>query len=164
MFAELVTDGTRPGLRLQRRIGRPPDQVWTALTDPERLADWLAPAEVDLKEGGRIAFRFPDGILNQGHIRRIEAPQLLEHTWSENEPPMSLVRWELAAAPDGCALVLTHSFHAPPPKWELVNAAATWHLMLDRLPGAVAGHAQEWSPEEWQALHEGYAERLGEAR
>ena len=160
MLAELITDGTRPGLRFERRIGRDIEQVWRTLTTPERLADWLAPAEVELKEGGALAFHFPNGFVNRGHVRRVEPPRLLEHTWSENEPPMSLVRWELEPEGDGCRLVLVHSFHQPPPRSALITTAASWHLMLDRLPGAVSGQAAEWSRDEWQALHDWYAEKF----
>jgi uncharacterized protein YndB with AHSA1/START domain len=164
MFAELVTDGTRPGLRFERRIGRSPETIWAALTTPERLADWLAPAELELTPGGRLAFHFPNGFVNRGHVRRIEPGRLLEHTWSEQSPPMSLVRWELEPAETGSRLVLTHSFHQPPPRSDLINTAASWHLMLDRLPGAAAGQAADWSGDEWQALHDGYAERFTRGR
>lgn len=163
MFAELVTDGTRPGLRFERQIGRSVEQLWIALTRPDRLADWLAPAELELKPGGLAAFHFPNGLVNRGHVRRLEPGRLLEQTWSENSPPMSLVRWELEPAEGGCRLTLTHSFPQAPPRGELVNAAASWHLMLDRLPGAAAGQAAEWSRDEWQALQEGYLQRFGKA-
>ena len=29
-----------------------PDAVWAALTEPERLVDWLAPGEIELRPGG----------------------------------------------------------------------------------------------------------------
>ena len=43
-------------------VAAPPDVVWDALTDPAELAAGLgADAEVDLRVGGAIRFRWPDG-------------------------------------------------------------------------------------------------------
>ena len=38
------------------------EELWAALTDPERLAEWFATeAELELVEGGRAAFRWGNG-------------------------------------------------------------------------------------------------------
>ena len=38
------------------------DEVWDALTDPERLADWFATeVELDLRVGGEATFRWGNG-------------------------------------------------------------------------------------------------------
>ena len=37
-----------------RHYAKPIEKVWAALTTPERLADWLADAEIELRLGGRI--------------------------------------------------------------------------------------------------------------
>jgi uncharacterized protein YndB with AHSA1/START domain len=55
-----TTDGTletRDGvhaLRFERHLAHPIEKVWAALTEPDRMAEWLAAAEVDLVEGGRV--------------------------------------------------------------------------------------------------------------
>src|SRR4051794_36404325 len=60
----LMRDGTlqrRDGehvLRFERRLSHPIDRVWAALTQPAGLVGWLAEADVDLREGGRIELRW----------------------------------------------------------------------------------------------------------
>src|SRR3954452_21270291 len=40
----------------------PPDEVWEALTEPERLEEWFAnDVELDVRPGGEGVFRWDDG-------------------------------------------------------------------------------------------------------
>ena len=157
----------QPGMELSltRRFRQPMEKVFAALATPERIADWMGVnwqgGAGPLKLGDSFSYTFANSDMpSEGHVTAYDPPRLIEHTWSENEPPMSLVRWELEPEGDGCRLVLIHSFHQPPPRSALISTAASWHLMLDRLPGAVSGQAAEWSRDEWQALHDWYAEKF----
>ena len=50
----------------------PPDEVWGALTDPERLEEWFAnDVELDPREGGSGVFRWDDG--DERHATVVEA-------------------------------------------------------------------------------------------
>jgi hypothetical protein len=62
---ETLDDG-RYVLRYDRRLRHPVDKVWAALTDPARVEEWLARAEVELAEGGRVRLEW----LNRGSSRR----------------------------------------------------------------------------------------------
>src|SRR3546814_10714748 len=46
-------------IRFERRLAYPVDEVWDAVTNPERLADWWLPFDaaitVDLRVGGELA-------------------------------------------------------------------------------------------------------------
>jgi uncharacterized protein YndB with AHSA1/START domain len=42
-----------------RNIDKPPEKLWSALTDPERLANWLGDVEVDLRVGGKFVAQQP---------------------------------------------------------------------------------------------------------
>jgi uncharacterized protein YndB with AHSA1/START domain len=61
----LLTDGTRPAVRLERRLQDPPS-VWQALTEREQLQSWF-PCDV-IVDGGQwivgapISFPFPPPI------------------------------------------------------------------------------------------------------
>ena len=53
----VVTDATRNGkparrVTLQRRYDTTPEDLWDALTSPERLPRWLLPVSGELKLGG----------------------------------------------------------------------------------------------------------------
>ena len=47
-------------IRFERHLAYPIREVWDAITNPERLADWWLPFDaditVDLREGGEMVF------------------------------------------------------------------------------------------------------------
>ena len=53
------------------------DDLWEAITTPERLARWFLPVEGDLKPGGRYQLKGNAG----GTITRCERPAALDVTW-----------------------------------------------------------------------------------
>lgn len=60
--------------RVERQItlDEPLADVWDAVTDPERLAEWFgATVEWELIEGGRATFTFPDGRERPARIDRV---------------------------------------------------------------------------------------------
>ena len=49
-------------IRREVTVDATPEAVWDALTDPDELAAWFgAEAEVDLRVGGAVRFRWHDG-------------------------------------------------------------------------------------------------------
>jgi len=58
--------------------------VWDALTDPGELAAWFgAEAEVDLRVGGAVRFRWPDGTERRGLVVDVDPPNRLAFRWRE---------------------------------------------------------------------------------
>jgi len=80
-----------------------PDDVWDALTNPERLPRWFAPVGGDLHLGGRYAI---EGNAS-GTITACEPPRHLALTW-EFDGDVSWVEVTLAADGDDTTLRLTH--------------------------------------------------------
>jgi uncharacterized protein YndB with AHSA1/START domain len=80
-----------------------PDDLWDAITSPERIARWFLPIEGDLKLGGRYQLKGNAG----GTIRRCDPPQALEVTW-EFMGGMSWVSVRLEPDADRTRLVLEH--------------------------------------------------------
>jgi len=125
-----------------RRLAQPVAKVWAALTVPERLADWLAKAEVDLRIGGRISFYWEAHDYRMtGVITELDPPRLFAWTWPSPEHPASVVRWRLEPDGDGCRLTLHQTGLSAPP---LRGVAAGWHTHLEGLPGAVDGLNTPW--------------------
>ena len=61
-----------------------PEEVWNALTDPGELAEWFgAEAEIDLRVGGAVRFRWPDGMERRGVVIEVDPPYRLTFRWRE---------------------------------------------------------------------------------
>jgi uncharacterized protein YndB with AHSA1/START domain len=137
--------GDRYEVTFVRRLARPVEKVWAALTVPERLADWLANAEVDLRVGGRFALYWEAHDYRMaGVITELDPPRALAWTWPSPEHPESLVRWILEPDGDGCRLTLHQTGLSAPP---VRGVAAGWHTHLEGLPGAVDGLNTPWRAE-----------------
>lgn len=68
----------------QVRIEATPAVVWDALTDPQELASWFgADADIDLRLGGAVRFRWPDGTDRRGLVIELDPPRRLTFRWRE---------------------------------------------------------------------------------
>jgi uncharacterized protein YndB with AHSA1/START domain len=149
-------------IRFERRLAYPVREVWSAITDPERLADWWLPFDaditVDLREGGELRFvgRGDDGPEITCTILRIEAPMLLEHTHVD---PGSRMRWELEPTDTGCTLRLTHFVTDADAAIDNCYVVGL-HASLARLVPALEGQPEPWDWDGFAEAQAAYA-RLG---
>src|SRR5258706_14085546 len=60
-------------VRMEDRFSTKPDDLWSALTDPQRLARWIAKVEGDLRLGGEFRASFTSGWERPGAGRRVRA-------------------------------------------------------------------------------------------
>lgn len=68
----------------QVTIDATPEAVWGALTDPQQLAAWFdADAAIDLRRGGAVRFRWPDGTERRGLVIELDPPRRLAFRWRE---------------------------------------------------------------------------------
>ncbi|BCJ40432.1 hypothetical protein GCM10010168_32920 [Actinoplanes ianthinogenes] len=158
--ARVAADGDRWTLIFVRDLPQPPEQVWPALVDPERLDRW-APftASRALTETGPATLTMVDGddrTALPATVRRVEPPHLLEYTWGED-----LLRWELAPVEGGTRLTLRHTL-ADRDMDAMV--AAGWHLCADVLARLLAGEpvtairGRDAMRHGWAELRDRYAE------
>jgi uncharacterized protein YndB with AHSA1/START domain len=62
----------------------PRDEVWSALTDPERLEDWFAnDVELDLRPGGGASFRWSNGEERFATVTEVEPERRLAFEWAD---------------------------------------------------------------------------------
>lgn len=62
----------------------PREEVWEALTDPERLEDWFAnEVELDLREGGDATFRWGNGEERHAVITEVDPEHRFAFTWDD---------------------------------------------------------------------------------
>jgi uncharacterized protein YndB with AHSA1/START domain len=126
-----------------RHYARPIEKVWAAITTPERLADWLAKAEIEMKVGGRVRFNWNDIHQMEGRVVALDAPNTFAWTWNLDDRE-TLVRFDLKADGDGCWLTLTHSGLSPK-AGRGAGVRAGWHAHLEGIPEAIEGRATPWS-------------------
>lgn len=128
---------------LERAYPAEAEDVWDAITTPERLARWFLPVTGDLRLGGTYQLEGNAG----GEIRACEPPRRLLVTWILGEAPgpedSSLVEVVLAPDPDGgTRLTLTHTAVTPPDMWDTFGPGAVgvgWDLGLVSLAAHLAG-------------------------
>lgn len=104
ILGSLRTDDGNGAVRMEDRLDSPADDVWSALTDPARLADWLGEVEGDLRPGGEFRALFvASGWKGTGRIEVCEPSQrLLVATRDADDPgPEFGHAIEVTLAPDG---------------------------------------------------------------
>lgn len=85
--------GEKVGVQMRRRYRAPIADVWSALTDPQRLERWFYPLSGDLQAGGSFQLEGNAG----GDILECEPPHMLKLTWGG---PTSLVELRLTQDSD----------------------------------------------------------------
>lgn len=116
--------------RLERPVEHDQQAVWSMLTAPERLVEWLAPGTIELRLGGAAKLNFTDsGTVIDSTVTAIDAPRLIEYSWSSPGEPSRPVRWETHAVDGGTRLTLIVSV---PQNEDIARACAGWeaHLLL----------------------------------
>lgn len=126
----------------ERRIAKPIEKVWAALTVPERIADWLGIVDLDPRLGGHYLLKFSaDDPGMVGEVVEFQPLRLLAHTWPDPGHPDGIVRYELEPDGAGCRLRLTNAGLLG----KYARSIAGWHVFLDAIPGATEGVATVWT-------------------
>jgi uncharacterized protein YndB with AHSA1/START domain len=103
---------------IQREIVLPADRddVWEALTDPERLEDWFAnDVDLDLRPGGGASFRWSNGEERRATVTEVEPEERLAFRWDDED---GVVEFTLADDADGTRLTV-------------VETSPAWSIALD---------------------------------
>jgi len=94
-------------VRMQDRFDTDIDDVWSALTDPLRLARWLGEVAGDLRLGGEYRFHFhASGSEGTGRVEACEPPRRLLLTHGLGQPDVQVIEATLAADGDQTILVV----------------------------------------------------------
>lgn len=153
-----VPAGEAYTVELRRRYDAEIDDVWDAISNPERLHRWLQPVDGDLRIGGSFALESGE----HGEILVCEPPRLLRVSWlygsdADAWPGTSEVEVRLSAGATGdTGLELIHSAVVGEPSFPVFGPGAGgvgWDIRLYALAclladGVIADHERfEQSPE-----------------
>jgi uncharacterized protein YndB with AHSA1/START domain len=73
-------------VRMEDRLGTGIDDLWSALTDPDRLPHWYGEVEGDLSQGGALHVRITLAGERFGRVESCEAPSRLLVTMRDPDP------------------------------------------------------------------------------
>ncbi len=140
----ILEEGEKATLVFRRRLSRPPEAVWRALTDPAELSKWyMTTATIDGRKGGTIDFvSGPAHLHVTGIILAWDPPRVFEHEWrvqprAELESGEdAIIRWELKREGEG---TLLHLEHRALNRMTALGFAPGTHAFLDRLEARL-GH------------------------
>ncbi|SFK40919.1 SRPBCC family protein [Geodermatophilus ruber] len=139
-------DGTRR-LRFRRSWPDPIEDVWAALTEPERLARWIGTYDGDRGPGGTGVFTmtFEDEPVGERMtILECDPPRRLVLDWAGEE--YWRVELDLSTDGDRTTLLFTQDFRT---EHGIPDVATGWHWYLDKLEAEVSGRPQ---PADWDAF------------
>jgi uncharacterized protein YndB with AHSA1/START domain len=134
------------------------DEIWDAVTNPERIPRWFLPVSGDLAVGGRYKL---EGNA-EGEVLSCEPPRAFSATW-EYGGDVSWVEVELSAAAAGRTSLELRHIAKPSPHWAQFGPAAVgigWDLGLHGLRLHLASGGEQVDPAAvaaWSASPEGVA-------
>lgn len=156
--AKRIPAGEGRTVRLVRDYDAPIDDVWDALTDPQRIGRWFLPISGEYRIGGRYQFEGNAG----GEILACQRPSMLRVTWVFGEQAtdvdVSEVEVRLSKVADGATrLELEHTAVVPDDRWDEYGPGAVgvgWEGGLMGLALHLQGGTID-DPIAWQLSDEG---------
>jgi uncharacterized protein YndB with AHSA1/START domain len=132
---KLEPTGPTVTVRFERTVSASPEEVWAALTDPTLIEGWLAEAEFEPSEGGKVHLVWPGQGEMHGSVTKFVPHRELEYSWREASGT-SLLRFELEPVDDGSTLRLEHMGTSPE---DAPGFGAGWQSHLEALDVVLAG-------------------------
>jgi uncharacterized protein YndB with AHSA1/START domain len=135
---------------MRRVYPAPVDEVWSAITDPNRITRYFLPVSGDLREGGSFSIEMNA----DGEILRCDPPHLLRLTWSYEGSIPDEVEIRLSEVDGGTRLELEHAsvrdvLVSSDPKTGDYGVGAGWEAPLKYLGKYLAGELPDKPSLEW---------------
>ena len=141
-------------VRMEDRFDTDVDDLWSALTDPRRLARWIGEVEGDLRLGGEFHFHFfASGSEGTGRVEACEPPRRLLLTMALGQPDEDVIEATLTA--DGSRTVLVWEERGMP--LDLLAAyGAGVQIHVEDLAAYLAGRERVDAATRWDKLQHAY--------
>ncbi|TWT04953.1 SRPBCC family protein [Planomicrobium sp. CPCC 101079] len=149
MRAEIIQVEYGYSATFQRQFEQNAEQVWTMLTDNEKLQLWFPELRVEkLEKGGFLSFNMGDGTFDNMTITDYQEGKTLAFEWGEDE-----VRFELEEEGGGTKLWLIEFISRFTP--HTARDLAGWHVCLDVIQALLDKQAIE-REKEWEREYPEY--------
>ena len=148
-------------VRMEGRYETDIEDLWSALTEPERLARWIADVHGDLQLGGTFHARFTSSWEGQGRVDVCERPRLLLLSMSPGQADETVIEARLTGEGDHTRLVVEERGL---PLDELAAHGAGWQAHVEDLAAHLSGHERgDWRTR-WTALIPSYQTRADDLK
>jgi uncharacterized protein YndB with AHSA1/START domain len=147
-------------VRIEDRYDTDIDDLWSAITDPDRLARWFGELDGEPSQEGEFHVRIPGGGERDGHVEECEPPRHLLLTMRDpdarpGQPKKMLVAAELTA--DGHQTILAIEVKGMP--LELIAFyGAGWQIHAENLAAHILGDQPDYGEARWDELVPPYQE------
>jgi uncharacterized protein YndB with AHSA1/START domain len=151
-------------VRIENRYDTDIDDLWSAVTDPSRLARWFGQVEGDLRRGGEFRLYIEaNDIESTGHIEACEPPRRLLVTTRETDesyrkgqgvPPFDSVN-EITLTADGDQTILVAVVKGMPLD-KIAFYGAGWQIHAENLAVHIAGQERGGTEPRWDELVPAY--------
>jgi len=136
-----IDDG-RGAVRMEDVFDTNAADLWDALTDPRRLARWLAEVEGELRVGGVVQARFTSGWEGPGRIETCDPPHHLMVSMDPGTADETVI--EATITPEGSSSRLVVEERGIPLS-EIAGHGAGWHAHIEDL----GSHLESDQPSRW---------------
>jgi len=133
----------------------PAADLWSAVTEPDRLARWVAEVTGDLRVGGEFHARFTSGWDGPGRVDVCEPPRRLLATMSPGTDDETVIEATLADERGRTRLVIEERGI---PLGEIAAHGAGWQAHVEDLAAHLAGRDPADWRERWIELEPGYSD------
>lgn len=142
-------------VRMEDRFETDIDDLWSALTDPRRLARWIAEVEGDLRLGGEFHARFTSEWEGTGRVEACEPPRRLLVAMAPDQPDRPVTEVEATLAADGDHTVLVIEARGMPIH-QLADYGSGWQVHVEDLAAHLAGRERCDIVARWDELTPAY--------
>ncbi|MEP6631767.1 MAG: SRPBCC family protein [Lapillicoccus sp.] len=129
------------------------DDLWAAVTQPERLARWVGTVEGDLRPGGRFTAAFTSRWEGPGRVEVCEAPHHLLVTLEQGSSDETRVEAWLTADGERTRLVVEERGL---PLDRAPDHGAGWQVHVEDLGAYLEGRATSTWHDRWVELQSDY--------
>ena len=157
ILGSLRTAGGTGIVRMEDRFDTDIDDLWSALTEPRRLARWIAEVDGDLRLGGEFHRVSADGE-STGRVDACEPPRRLVVTFRDSDPQPgqpAQTEIEVTLSPDGDGtLLVAEERGLPLPLLAAYGAGVQIHV--ENLADHIAGRDRGDDEARWGVLLPAY--------
>ena len=146
-------------VRMEDRYSTDIDDLWSAITDPDRLARWFGEVDGELSLGGEFRVHIADAGERTGQVEACDAPQRLLVTTRETDesyrrgkgvPPFDAA-WDIRLTADGDQTTLVIEVKGMPLD-KIAFFGTGWQIHAESLAAYLAGREPDDVEARWEEL------------